>query len=92
MNPLGIIRAGGEDVVTAAYAKNPPTWIMLVQLNTSETGLHPFGIAYAQNLREMVQTDYQPQWQSWPAQSQPPQFGIVLFRRRTDAPASQPLP
>lgn len=93
VNPLGIIRAGGEEVVADAYRRNPPTWIMLAQINTSETGLHPFGVAYARPLLEMLHGDYQVEVVVGPHPFTTPMFGVAIYKLRpvpTTAPATLP--
>lgn len=91
LNPLGIIRGGGEAVIADAYLRHRPTWIMLVQLNTSEAGQHPFGIAYATRLREMLLADYAVEAVvgPHPYTTSTSKFGIAIYRLRT-APATAP--
>ena len=71
----------GEERIIAAFAANPPDYVMLVHRDTSEYGVQYFGRDYAQRLYEWIRTNYRPVAEIGAPPLQDGRFGIRLMQR-----------
>ncbi|HVT89350.1 MAG TPA: hypothetical protein VHD56_10890 [Tepidisphaeraceae bacterium] len=82
LDPIGMIRAGGEEPVLHAYMSSPPTWIVLVHHDTGVLGFKYFGRDFAKNLLSWINANYE-QVALFGAQPlEKNAFGIAVMKHR----------
>jgi hypothetical protein len=84
-----VLTAFGQNGMTAAFEKNPPDYIFLVERDTSEFGAGYFGhsTGYGVDLMQWIEKNYQP---VYPIGQEPLQnglFGIEVLKRLSPARA-----
>ncbi len=81
LNPL-VLQLLGEAKITAAYAAQPPDFLLLVHYDTSQYGARWFGRNYAQDMATRFESEYEPLGRF--GESGDGRLPIDLFRRRRD--------
>jgi hypothetical protein len=82
LDPIGVLRAGGEEAIFRAYQASPPTWILLVHHDTSDIGPRFFGRDYFKAMRQWIDENYEQVELFGAPPLRNPAFGIAMFRRR----------
>lgn len=83
LNPVGIIRSGGDEAVAARLRANPPTWFVLFARPTGVFGPNTFGQDYAQDVAALLRERYR-MIQSFGNEPTTPDGKAIWLYRRTD--------
>src|SRR5208282_2521695 len=81
--------AFGEQTMLAAYQRNPPDYIVLIQRDSSEYGVQYFGLqkGYGFDVMQWVRQNYEPVELIGSEPLQSSAFGIKILKRLPGAPA-----
>ena len=83
-----VLTAFGQAGMTAAFEKNPPDYLFLVERDTSEFGVGYFGRSpgYGVELRQWIEKNYQPVYLIGHEPLRNSRFGIEVLRRLPAGP------
>ena len=79
----------GEAKILESYRKDPPDFVLLLQCDTAEYGIGPFGEGYAQRIAAWLRTEYRPLRTFGQVPFVPRKPGAVLMARK-DGFSGQP--
>jgi len=84
------IEAFGETNITAAYARTPPDYVILISEDASDWKLGYFGAdrRYGYDMMQWIRANYTPVWGLGPEPLQTKQFGIRVLKKQALEPVN----